>query len=498
MLRVLLLLFSAAVLGVASPAAADQQMGGRRVALVIGNSSYRDVERLPNAANDARLIAATLQARGFTLVGGGPQLDLSRAHLATAVQAFGLALRGADVGLFYYAGHGMQVRGMNWLLPTDAKPERPQDLGQQAVDVAQVLHQMGAAGTRVNLVLLDTCREDPFAPIGLDAAPLVQSEMHVPANILISYATQPNDVAVDSDDDGDRANGPYARALAMVLRQPEVELAAAVDRVGVMEQHRMGETRYASSKTPIPGGNTTPTRQIVAAPTAAGCLPWIAGTARDCDRPTRHLITRGIRMVRPESEVLQAFASEPVDALGALIRNTREAADGPFVQLSRRTITAGEPLALSLQGAAGEAIAIDVFRPGNTVQHVPLQAALTEGGDVRVSIAPADMPRSGGGLLVAVLSPARLALGTRPRTERASAYRAALQQALLQSGGQLRADMALFDVQAAPVPTPLPAAAPQAVRPPARPPRCKGILERAQLGEDISDSDRAFLRTACR
>jgi uncharacterized caspase-like protein len=82
-----------------------------RVALVVGNSAYQSVARLPNAANDARLVARTLKNLGFKLVGGGPQIDLDKTGLDLVVQQFGIQLSGASVALFYYAGHGVQVRG---------------------------------------------------------------------------------------------------------------------------------------------------------------------------------------------------------------------------------------------------------------------------------------------------------------------------------------------------------------------------------------------------
>jgi uncharacterized caspase-like protein len=109
-LSVALAVVVAVLIGAAAPA-----LAAKRVALVIGNSDYRHIPRLDNPANDARLMAETLRALGFTLVGGGPQLDLGKGALDAAVQSFGDQLAGADVGLFYYAGHGVQVRNGNYL-----------------------------------------------------------------------------------------------------------------------------------------------------------------------------------------------------------------------------------------------------------------------------------------------------------------------------------------------------------------------------------------------
>src|SRR5438477_11672527 len=105
MMRASLLLIFAAWLGcVSAPAHAELTPGGKRVALVIGNSDDRNVDRLPNAANDAKLMAETLSGLGFAIVGGGAQLNLDREHLSDAVREFGKALAGAEVGLFYYSG----------------------------------------------------------------------------------------------------------------------------------------------------------------------------------------------------------------------------------------------------------------------------------------------------------------------------------------------------------------------------------------------------------
>ena len=157
----------------------------------IAMAGYRNVDRLANAASDARLMAATLREVHFTLVGGDAQIDLDRAHLDQAVQDFGHAIAGAEVALFYYSGHGLQVQGVNWLVPIDANPTRPQDLDFQMVDADLVLRQMDGAGTKLNLVLLDACRNNPFGNRGLRALQPGLAEMRAPEGTLISYATQP-------------------------------------------------------------------------------------------------------------------------------------------------------------------------------------------------------------------------------------------------------------------------------------------------------------------
>jgi hypothetical protein len=119
-----LLLTAVAVLGVALPSA--PALAEKRIALVIGNSAYQHVAPLRNPRNDATLIAETLRGLGFGLVGGRAQLDLDKRGVDAAVQDFGKLLEGADVGLFYYAGNGVQVRGANYLVPIGADPTRRQ------------------------------------------------------------------------------------------------------------------------------------------------------------------------------------------------------------------------------------------------------------------------------------------------------------------------------------------------------------------------------------
>ena len=158
-------LVSAALLAIlsASPAAAE-----KRIALVVGNSAYQSVPRLDNPKNDALLVANTLGKFSFSLVGGGAQVDLDKSRFNSVVRSFGNQLMGADVAL-YYAGHGLQLRGTNYLVPITANPTRETDVDFQMVDVALVLGRMGA-GTKLNLVVLDACRNNPFAGRGLRAS----------------------------------------------------------------------------------------------------------------------------------------------------------------------------------------------------------------------------------------------------------------------------------------------------------------------------------------
>jgi hypothetical protein len=235
----------------------------KRVALVIGNSVYRSVPTLDNPRNDAQLLAVTLRALGFALVGGGAQLDLDKAALDRAVQSFGAQLAGADVGLFYYAGHGIQVRGENYLIPIDANPTKEADVDFQMTDTNLVLRQMEGAGTRLNIVILDACRNNPFGGRGL-AVGRAQgngtvrlrdtssglAQMQAPEGTLISFATQPGSVAQD----GVGGNSPYAAALAREMRRPGLDIFQTFNQVGLAVKRETGGVQLPwVSTSPIDG-----------------------------------------------------------------------------------------------------------------------------------------------------------------------------------------------------------------------------------------------------
>jgi Caspase domain/TPR repeat/Tetratricopeptide repeat len=202
---------------------------GKRIALVIGNSQYRNIPRLDNPMSDAELMANALKSLGFKLVGDAAQLDLDKSAFDNAVQRFGNDLQGADVGLFYYAGHGVQVRGTNYLIPVNANPTREADADFQMLDAELVLKQMVGAGTKLNVVMLDACRNNPFGVQGLRSSSAGLAQMQAPEGTLISYATQPGSVAQDGTD----GNSPYTKALAEIIRRPGLDVFQTFNQVGL-------------------------------------------------------------------------------------------------------------------------------------------------------------------------------------------------------------------------------------------------------------------------
>jgi uncharacterized caspase-like protein len=183
----------------------------QRLALVIGNATYKEAP-LRNAANDARAIAAVLKDAGFTV-----QLHTDADHrsMVSALRVFGDQLRkGGGVGIFYFAGHGMQIRGRNYLVPVGADIQREDEVAYNALDAQAVLDKMEAAGNGTNLMILDACRNNPFARSFRSSAQGL-AQMDAPVGSLVAFATAPGSVASDGPD----ANGLYTQHLLRAMRQ---------------------------------------------------------------------------------------------------------------------------------------------------------------------------------------------------------------------------------------------------------------------------------------
>jgi len=211
---------------------------GRRVALVIGNSAYKNVAALPNPQRDAGTIAASLRAIGFetvTLVN-----DSSREKLIDALRTFGDEAEKADWAMIYYAGHGMEANGMNYLIPVDAKLATDRDVQFEAVPLDQVMASVEGA-KKLKLILLDACRDNPFAPqmrrttapnaiaaagstagatVGTRSIGRGLGEVKVTGATLVVYAAKHGQVALD----GEGGNSPFAVAVVQRLATPNVEI----------------------------------------------------------------------------------------------------------------------------------------------------------------------------------------------------------------------------------------------------------------------------------
>jgi Tfp pilus assembly protein PilF len=202
----------------------------RRVALVIGNSRYQHAVQLPNPSNDAADIAQALRKLRFDVIEGR---DLDRRAMEDKIRAFGRKLEGADLALLFYAGHGMQVGGKNYLVPVDAKLERTGDLSLDTIEMGQILAQMEAE-KRVNLIFLDACRDNPLArsfarSLGTRSTAVGSGLAAIQSAVgtMIAYATQPDNVALD----GDGRNSPFTAALLKHIATPRLEISTLMKRV---------------------------------------------------------------------------------------------------------------------------------------------------------------------------------------------------------------------------------------------------------------------------
>jgi uncharacterized caspase-like protein/ABC-type transporter MlaC component len=215
----------------------------KRVALIVGNSNY-EFGPLKNPVNDAALMADTLRELGFEVI---LEIDASQIRMKRAIQSFGERLEktGKDgVGLFYYAGHGIQSRGVNYLIPIGAQIRREADLDLEAVSAGWVLGEMEFARDRLNIVILDACRNNPLARGFRSQSPGL-ARMDAPTGSLIAYSTAPGATARD----GDGLNSPYTAALAEAVRVPglKVEEVFKRARLSVMKTTREEQVPWESS-----------------------------------------------------------------------------------------------------------------------------------------------------------------------------------------------------------------------------------------------------------
>jgi len=195
----------------------------QRVALIIGNSGYSEAP-LKNPVNDATDIAAALGEMGFKV---SLVKDADRRRMRLAIRDFSQDLKRGGVGLFYFAGHGILSKGKNYLLPVGADVREEFDLDDNAIDANTVLAGMEDAGNRVNIVILDACRNNPFARAWRSASGGGLAQMNAPAGSFIAFATSPNSVASD----GSGRNGIFTKHLISNLRAGESDIDRVFTRV---------------------------------------------------------------------------------------------------------------------------------------------------------------------------------------------------------------------------------------------------------------------------
>ncbi len=289
----------------------------QRVALVIGNGRYQYLDQLPNPANDARAVAAALWGLGFEVI---EVIDADLGQTLAAMTTFAGRLRPGMEALFYYAGHAVQRNGANFLLPVSARVTRATDIATQAIDAGAVVRIMDKAGARLNIVILDACRNNPF-PGGIAEGSSGLAEMRgESAEMLIGYATAPGAVASD----GAGPHSPYTAALLKYLEQPGLE-------VGTLFRRVRAEVRQA---------------------TKGEQIPWLSSSLegefffRPADQPAIQLAALGnsptdtLGMLPPSAVVELAYwqsvkdSREPTE-LGAFLDRFP---DGNFADVARRRL----------------------------------------------------------------------------------------------------------------------------------------------------------------
>jgi len=221
----------------------DASAANGRYALIIGNSNY-SFAPLRNPANDASLMAATLRVLGFEVF---EYKDINQREMKRAIVDFGRALERAgrdSVGLFYYAGHGVQVGGENYLIPVGSTIRDELDVDIEGVRASIVLAALERAGNALNMVILDACRNNPFQS-GSRAARSGLARMDAPSGTLVAYSTAPGRVA----EDGRGRNSPYTQALARAMQAPgeKVEEVFKTVRISVMERTNQRQVPWEAS-----------------------------------------------------------------------------------------------------------------------------------------------------------------------------------------------------------------------------------------------------------
>ncbi|MEE9424712.1 MAG: caspase family protein [Methylococcales bacterium] len=186
----------------------------KRLALVIGNSNYKSNIKLKNPVNDSRLMAKTLRTLGFYVI---EHENTNKMVMATAIRDFGRKLQAYNIALFYYAGHGIQVDGTNYLIPVDAVLDTKRDVKYEAVEVEFIGEELEGYPNNTNIIILDACRNNPFRSWGRGSEPNGFTAMTPPSGTIIAFATSEDAIAFD----GEGENGVFTEELVKYMLEPQ-------------------------------------------------------------------------------------------------------------------------------------------------------------------------------------------------------------------------------------------------------------------------------------
>lgn len=335
----------------------------KRIALIIGNGSYQAIGGLDNTVPDAQLMAQTLAEVGFQVTS---LIDADQDTMKRGIADFGRALREAGpdtVALFYYAGHAVQSFGNNYLLPVDSQIHDQADLDLVGVEAGWILRQLFSARVRTNIVILDSCRNNPFPEVaGFTDQGL--AEMNAPTGSFIAYATAPGSVALD----GLAGNSPYTSALASAIRgtSQSVEQLFKQVRVAVLETTGGAQTPWESSS--LTGDFYFRPPEGASAPTPSSAEESLWSSVKDSGDATQLQLyiwtfPSGKHRAEAESKIaaLQQSAAgstaapaAPADATAVTFRTPLAAGDATIVGKSIEQLITSQPLFPPFEGVPDE------------------------------------------------------------------------------------------------------------------------------------------------
>jgi formylglycine-generating enzyme required for sulfatase activity len=337
-------------------ASASAMSAETRIALVIGNSEYVSGP-LPNPANDAKMIGETLNNLGFEVIA---RRNADQNTMKRAIQEFGSRLEKAGpaaVGLFYYAGHGVQLNGRNYLIPTTAQIEREGDVEIEAVSADWVIEQMRYARNRLNIVILDACRNNPFTR-SMRSVDHGLATMDAPAGILIAYSTAPGAVAAD----GSGRNSPYTEALSLAMRDlhEPVEQVFKHVRIGVMSATSGKQVPWESSSLTGDFYFAAPNKIATAATAAPILQPASVQPSSVAAEPNKPSSSFGsfVSGLFGSDKATPAASSKP--AASSNPAASSKAADAPIRQATNIPNRTAENPAGSIAGASATALFLTI------------------------------------------------------------------------------------------------------------------------------------------
>ncbi len=265
-----------------------QPQDDQRIALVIGNSRYESAP-LQNPVNDSKAFSEKLRGLGFQVI---EKENLTTRQIPATLREFRSRLKPGAVALFFYAGHGLQIKGVNYLPAVDADVASEEDVSMQSIDVNKLLDMLGEAKTRLNLVFLDACRNNPFAR-RLRSGISGLAKVDAPSGTLISFATRPGSAA--SDGTGSN-HGLYTEMLLQAIDEPNLPIEQVLKQVGsAVKQASKGqqepwsegsiEGEFSFLNAPVEAGKNNPATQVSVSPEAIELTFWNSvrsgGTQRD-------------------------------------------------------------------------------------------------------------------------------------------------------------------------------------------------------------------------